>query len=522
MTSVLDLESARTGESYHDLVQKKRKRNQEYMQSIGLVEAVAEMNSLKAAAAAERKRKRELKKKQDMEARKNVEKRKSPRLSPDGSSPIIATPFHYTPSPPPPKFRLNRINNGEDIDIYSTVEIEDGEEDEAILAEAERSRRGITKIQSDLVSSESSSSSPSSSKKKKCKDVKKSIKSCRPVMLDDNVEKLTNQRILSITSHPTLPIVAVGDKVGCVGIWNSSRPGEQTAFFELANRPIHSLFFNATGTTLTSSSTDGTVRIWDAGSDKWMLLFQSFDRSAEFSSEPGFGIECETSGSFFSSYTTPINENELLLANSAGTVAHFDLRSRAVNYNLSLSSKKINTMSIRQDGHTLAVCGNEKNVKFFDLRKLSKKTTAKKAAVVKEFAFYESKNSINSSFFSPDGAKLLTTSYDDTINIINNPHERSGKINKDLSINHNNQTGKWLSTLHAVWHPTDPRYFSCGAMKQPRCVEVFSADNMKVIARATGDYLSAVCSRVAFHRTLPIIYGANSSGRVTKIDLDLQ
>jgi len=106
--------------------------------------------------------------------------------------------------------------------------------------------------------------------------------------------------------------------------------------------------------------------------------------------------------------------------------------------------------------------------------------------------------------------------------LIDNPATLAGEMKYDSKIAHNNQTGKWLSTFHAVWHPNDSRYFACGSMKQPRCVEVLDRTkkgNAMVVATARGDYLSAVCSRVSFHPILPLLYGANSSGRVTRIDL---
>jgi len=513
-----------------EMVEKKRARNKLYMQQIGLVSAVEELAASAAASSAERKRSRSAAKKLRAEQNKNAERRKSPRLvSPDGKSPSpspsVSSVFVPEPAPAQPRFRRNRLNDGEDIGIFAGVEPKkDGDEeevDDAVLESVERDKDGIRNIQASMQSSgQASTKSPKrggSSKSKSKSNSMVNIANCRPVMLDDNVEKLTNQRILSITPHPTLPIVAVGDKVGSVGIWDASRPGEQSAFFELANRPIHSLSFNKGGDKLFTSSTDGTVRIWDAHTSTFSLLFQTFDSSPEYAASPGFGVEEDDR--FFSTFTVLKNDVELLMGSSLGSMAHYDTRAKRVTFDLALSAKKLNTISVHPDGNSIAVCGNERQVKLFDLRKLGKvKNLKSKNKIQQPFAFYESKNSINSSFFSPDGAALLTTAYDDTINILRNPCERSGEMKKDISIAHNNQTGKWLSTLHAVWHPTDSRYFSCGAMKQPRCVEVFSASNMKVVARASGDYLSAVCSRVAFHPTLPIIFGANSSGRVTKID----
>ena len=82
------------------------------------------------------------------------------------------------------------------------------------------------------------------------------------------------------------------------------------------------------------------------------------------------------------------------------------------------------------------------------------------------------------------------------------------------SIRHDNHTGRWLTTFHAVWHP---RYeiFGVGSMSKPRVVEVFGQGKRQ--CAVGGDALTAVASRLAFHpRTDRIILaGGNSSGRVT-------
>ena len=43
---------------------------------------------------------------------------------------------------------------------------------------------------------------------------------------------------------------------------------------------------------------------------------------------------------------------------------------------------------------------------------------------------------------------------------------------------HDNQTGRWLSTLHGVWNPREPHAFLVGSMQQPRCMEVYSASGV--------------------------------------------
>ena len=83
-------------------------------------------------------------------------------------------------------------------------------------------------------------------------------------------------------------------------------------------------------------------------------------------------------------------------------------------------------------------------------------------------------------------------------------------------IRHNNQTGRWLSTFMARWHPSED-IFVVGCLKQPRQVEVYNGSDGDLISGIRGDSLTAVASRCCFHprSDIPVIAGGNSSGRVT-------
>jgi hypothetical protein len=62
-------------------------------------------------------------------------------------------------------------------------------------------------------------------------------------------------------------------------------------------------------------------------------------------------------------------------------------------------------------------------------------------------------------------------------------------------------------------------------MKQPRGIDFFSCEDKKKGAvgisraeRSTGDMISAVPSRLAFHNNGEILVGGNASGRVVVVD----
>lgn len=126
--------------------------------------------------------------------------------------------------------------------------------------------------------------------------------------------------------------------------------------------------------------------------------------------------------------------------------------------------------------------------------------------------------SINSANFSPSGKRLVTTTFSNKLQIFDDAHLKSGLVQPHISLNHDNQTGRWLSTFMAKWHPTlsEHEIFVVGSMSQPRCIEIFSQDG-ELLRAIRGDALTAVASRCCFHPAPNklVVIGGNSSGRVT-------
>ena len=87
----------------------------------------------------------------------------------------------------------------------------------------------------------------------------------------------------------------------------------------------------------------------------------------------------------------------------------------------------------------------------------------------------------------------------------------SGQLKKSLS--HNNQTGRWLTTFKAEWHPLQDDLFFVGSMSQPRQIDAYTAAGEKLPA-LLAEELGSVCSIVKCHPTQNVVVGGNSSGRV--------
>ena len=92
----------------------------------------------------------------------------------------------------------------------------------------------------------------------------------------------------------------------------------------------------------------------------------------------------------------------------------------------------------------------------------------------------------------------------------------------NVSVKHDNHTGRWLSTFRPSFDSKQPNVFLTGSMDRPRRMEVFNVTmdvmtsnvQVKLSKSLEADYLGSVCSRNCFHPSLDIVVGGNSSGRV--------
>jgi len=337
---------------------------------------------------------------------------------------------------------------------------------------------------------------------------------------EDNVAKVTPERIYAITCHPSKNIDAfiacAGDKRGNLGLWNvnSANENDGVHLYKPHSSPITHLEWNSTGSSLYSISYDGSVREFDVNSEAFTQVFATYDESESYKNEPGFGIH--EGHRFWTQHGILDHRNDscMFLSTSVGSVFHIDMRMgkgrSGLTFNQTgLSEKKINTVDLHRNGYTLATCGLDNSIKLWDVRKFGSQRAPK------PIARRVCGKSVSSAFFSPSGDAMLSTTMANTIEIVKQPHLASGTVKTLKQIKHNNQTGRWLSTFMARWHPSED-IFVVGCLKQPRQVEIFNNDGT-LISGIGGESLTAVASRCCFHprSDTPIVVGGNSSGRVS-------
>lgn len=175
----------------------------------------------------------------------------------------------------------------------------------------------------------------------------------------------------------------------------------------------------------------------------------------------------------------------------------------------------VSPRSLHPNGYTLASAGNDGVVSLWDVRKFQ--GSKGKPGTPKAIATQHIGLSVSSSFFSPSGNCLLSTSFANKLDLIEDAHTLKGTMKPTTRIQHNNQTGRWLSTFMACWHPHQD-IFVCGSMKQPRCIEIYDQKG-KLLREVIGSSLTAVASRCCFHPSTDklMIVGGNSSGRMVAV-----
>lgn len=168
------------------------------------------------------------------------------------------------------------------------------------------------------------------------------------------VAKVTPDRIYSVAFHPSpsVLIACAGDKQGYLGLWNVDKSSDINStddydgvhLFKIHTSPISCLQWNALGSALYSISYDSTVRKFDVTSQKISEAFATYDSSEKYKGKMGFDMDDGNRAWIQYGCLDPKNEENMFLSTSAGNVLHLDFRAGTVNFNVHLSEKKINTV----------------------------------------------------------------------------------------------------------------------------------------------------------------------------------
>ncbi|KAK9055152.1 hypothetical protein SSX86_026234 [Deinandra increscens subsp. villosa] len=196
----------------------------------------------------------------------------------------------------------------------------------------------------------------------------------------------------------------------------------------------------------------------------------------------------------------PFSLNKIIT--SCYGVSMLDERSSSrSSFSWELHDSRINTIDFNSENtNMMATSSSDGTACIWDLRKLGKSKPKSLMVITRERA-------VHSAYFSPSGSSLATTSLDDKIGVLSGPNYED-----EFIINHNNQTGRWLSTFKGVWG-WDDSYVFVGNMK--RGVDVISTEQKRLVTTMESPHMTAIPCRFDPHPLNPgMLAGATSGGQV--------
>lgn len=322
---------------------------------------------------------------------------------------------------------------------------------------------------------------------------------------EPNDVKITPDRIVHLAFHPNpaTKMIFSGDKMGNMGIWEADKEGEDPVVhvFKVHSRTISGFSFNSLAPhadKVLTSSYDGSARSLDLHCNKSTEIYV-----------PSTDVDLP-----LLSHIEVVDDSRIYLSTLHGDFIQKDLRTPLGQADVhTLHDKKIGGFSARPHAsHFVATASLDRTMKVWDLRKLSKK----EPSPVGEF---QSALSVSSVGWSESGS-LLTTGYDDSIRIFNLPDVHKdgkdlGSLRPDVSVTHNNQTGRWLTVFRAQWHqrPADgAQKFVVGNMN--RAIDVYDSAGKRLAQLRDSDRITAVPAVCRFHPTMNWIVAGTASGKI--------
>ena len=314
------------------------------------------------------------------------------------------------------------------------------------------------------------------------------------VLAPERVSKMTTKGVTHLGFMPRadMLMLAAADKEGGVGLWRADGPEvaedvEDDPTFR-SHRPhaqyISGLRWSAAGALYTCSY-DGSLRLLDAEKEQWTELFASDD------------------GDEFSAFDVTADGGACYVADNEGGLRLLDARSGKADARWALHEKRINTVHLEPGGSNLVAtaCGDA-HVCVWDLRTLGRKA--------QPVASLQHGKSCQSAYWAPDASmRLLTTSYDNTLNVWTDLTKGGFKA---TAIKHDNETGRWLLPLRAIWSPTADAVVVGSMRRETEFICPKTGKHLKRLSNA--ELMTAVPSRHACHPLLPAVAAATASGRV--------
>ncbi|KAM7010749.1 WD repeat-containing protein 76 [Passerculus sandwichensis] len=315
------------------------------------------------------------------------------------------------------------------------------------------------------------------------------------VLREENIRKVVKSRVCSMAIHPSEStiLVAAGDTLGHVGLWNVSCGTEEGAHtFIPHNFHVSCMYFSPCNPAHLLSLSNDTLRCGDVT----RAVFDEICRSEEDFSCFDFLEE---------------NACTAIVSCWDGPVAVVDRRTPGVSPELSvdIGFRKTRTVHVHPVNKQYFLAAGSVHVCVFDVRYLRNTKENKPLSSLTGHT-----KSVASAYFSPvTGSRVVTVCADDRLRVYDTT-SLSSTVTLLSSIRHNNNTGRWLTRFRAIWDPKQEHCFLVGSMAQPRQIEVFQDTGKLLHSFYNVDCLGSVCSINVVHPSQSILVGGNSSGRL--------
>lgn len=312
--------------------------------------------------------------------------------------------------------------------------------------------------------------------------------------------KAARDRIYSMAIHPQTDqiIACAGTKEGELAFWNCTEVLDEHYKVEDDWTPKAFLFSPHAGaiSNLRFNPLDNS-RLLTTGYDGTCLTMDL--QKGTFS--PWFTMPKGDDDAVVTGFD--LYDNLALHSDTAGMLRITDLRCDQLVNKVRLHENKIGGVSVSCDGVSIASCSNDRTVAVWDFRKLTPGNYKHR---------FDFKNAVTAVNFHPQSPlHFVSTCYDDTVRIYNLLDTENA-----IKINHNNQTGRWITLFKAIWDPKSTvkeSVIAIGNMEQ-RGVDLYEGAKGEWLQCATGEWLTAQPAVNAFHTSLPIMVSGNASGKM--------
>lgn len=311
---------------------------------------------------------------------------------------------------------------------------------------------------------------------------------------EDLVAKVVPQRTFAVKIHPTIDkaLVLVGGKWGELGIWDVERDDATSGayYFTSHSRPINCITVDPWKPEyIYTTSYDGSLRRTNLMAGIVQQVYSYVD---------------EEIYSKYISWHSHVDENTILVSASHGQIIHVDLRAeaKATRQYFVHNQKSVKVVTVHPTRvEYFATASRDGNVCLWDMRHHRKN--------IPVTSFSHGRNVTGLEFSPLTGNFLISTCMDNHLRFISCDLTN---ITVERKIQHNNQTGRWLTTFRAHYVPCREDLIVVGSLMQPRRVEVWGCDG-ELKHEFMGECLGSVSSVTALHPTQPILAGCNSSGK---------